>query len=134
MIQGVVTNLEAMIQIFNAMFETGTFMLLALFLASAFFGLITGFHMASISIVIPMLMTVDLGRGEFMALLYFAYCAAYFGYYFSPLHMCQIFTNEYMKVRIQGLYRVYRPYIAFILIHLLVSYFALSQILPLLLG
>ncbi|MCL2566194.1 MAG: DUF401 family protein [Defluviitaleaceae bacterium] len=134
MIQGVVSNLDGMIAIFNAMFETGTFMLLAIFLASVFFGLITGFHMASISIVIPMLMTLELPMGQFMALMYFAYCAAYFGYYFSPLHMCQIFTNEYMGVKIQKLYKVYRPYVAFMFIHLIVSYFALSYILPLIFG
>ena len=134
MIQGVVTNLYDMIGIFHALFETGTFMLLALFLASVFFGLITGFHMAPISIVIPMLMTLDLSLGHFMALMYFVYCSAYLGYYFSPLHMCQIFTNEYMGVRIQNLYRVYRPFVLFIVVHLIISYFALSHILPLMFG
>jgi len=136
MIQGVVNNLEALIETFGVMVYSGSggLMLLALFLASALFGLITGFQMAAMSIVVPMLMTLNLGPGEFMALLYFVYCSAYLGYYFSPLHMCQIFTNEYMGVSLQNLYRVYRPYAAFMVVHLAISYFILSNILPIIFG
>jgi len=134
MIQGVVSNLDALIGVFSTMMESGTLMLLALFLAAVFFGVITGFHMASIGFVIPMIMTLDLGHGEFLALLYFVYCAAYFGYYFSPLHMCQIFTNQYMNVKMKDLYSIYRPFAACIVIWLTVSYLALSQILPMMFG
>ena len=135
-IQGVVSNLEGLTAFFGNMVGSGSgsLMLLALFLASVFFGFITGFHMASIGIVIPMLMMLDLNLGTFMALMYFVYCSAYLGYYFSPLHMCQIFTNEYMGVKMQGLYRVYTPFVAFIVIHLIVSYFVLSHILPVMFG
>jgi len=134
MIQAVVSNLDALLAVFSTMLESGAFMILALFLAAVFFGVITGFHMASIGFVIPMIMTLDLGRGEFLALLYFVYCAAYFGYYFSPLHMCQIFANQYMDVKMSSLYRVYIPFAAFILGWMIVSYLALSQILPMMFG
>ena len=134
MIQGVVSNLDQLIGVFHAMMESGAFMILALFLAAVFFGLITGFHMASIGFVIPMIMTLDVSRGEFLALLYFVYCAAYFGYYFSPLHMCQIFTNQYMNVRMKDLYRIYRPFAAVIFVWTIISYMALSRILPMMFG
>ena len=130
MIQGVVSNMDALINVFATAIESGTFKLLALFLAAVFFGLITGFHMASIGFVLPMLMAFDLARGEFLALLYFVYCAAYIGYYFSPLHMCQIFTNQYMKVRMKDLYRLYRPFAAFAFLWLIISFLALNQLLP----
>jgi len=134
MIQAVVSNLDALLAVFSTMLESGAFMILALFLAAVFFGVITGFHMASIGFVLPMIMTLELGHGEFLSLLYFVYCAAYFGYYFSPLHMCQIFTNQYMDVKMSSLYRVYIPFAAFILGWLVVSYLALSQILPMMFG
>jgi len=136
MIQGVVNNLDGLIALFGTMVyaDAGFLMLLPLFAGSAFFGLITGFHMASVSIMLPMLMTLPLGFGEFLALMYFVYCAAYLGYYFSPLHMCQIFTNEYMGVKMQHLYKVYRPYFAFMLIHLIISYFVLRAVLPMIFG
>jgi len=134
MIQGVVSNLDGLIAVFSTMMESGALMILALFLAAVFFGMITGFHMASIGFVIPMIMTLDLSHGEFLALLYFVYCAAYFGYYFSPLHMCQIFTNQYMDVKMKSLYRVYIPFASFVLGWMVVSYLALSQILPMMFG
>lgn len=134
MIQGVVSNMDGLIAVFSTMLESGAFMILALFLAAVFFGMITGFHMASIGFVLPMIMTLDLAHGEFLALLYFVYCAAYFGYYFSPLHMCQIFTNQYMDVKMKSLYRIYIPFALFILGWLVVSYLALSQLLPIMFG
>ena len=134
MIQVVVSNLDELLALFSTIVESGAFMVVALFLAAVFFGLITGFHMASVGFVLPMIMTLDLGHGEFLALLYFVYCAAYFGYYFSPLHMCQIFTNQYMDVKMKSLYRIYVPFAAFVLGWLVVSYLVLSQILPMIFG
>ena len=134
MIQGIVSQLSGLAGLFQQMFATGTLVLPALMLASFFFGLITGFHMAALSMVLPMLMTLDIGLGQMLAYMYFTYCWAFVGYYFSPLHMCQIFTCEYMDVKIKDLYKVYAPLMVTITIFLFVSYFAFSQILPLIFG
>jgi len=120
--------------LFSVMVESGAFMVVALFLAAVFFGFITGFHMASVGFVLPMIMTLDLGHGQLLVLVYFIYSAAYVGYYFSPLHMCQIFTNQYMDVKMKSLYRIYVPFAAFILVWLTVSYLILSLLLPMMFG
>ena len=134
MIQGVVGHLSGLTDLFHQMFATGTLILPALMLASLLFGLITGFHIASLSIVLPMIMSLNLGTGQMLAYMYFSYCWAFLGYYFSPLHMCQIFTCEYMEVSIKDLYKVYAPLIVIVTAFLFVSYFAFSQILPLIYG
>ena len=134
MIQGVVSQLAGLAGLFQQMFATGALVLPALMLASFFFGLITGFHMASLSMVLPMIMTLDIGMGQMLAYMYFTYCWAFLGYYFSPLHMCQIFTCEYMDVTIKDLYKVYAPLMVAATVFLFVSYFAFSQILPLIFG
>ena len=134
MIQAVVSNLDELLALFSVMVESGAFMVVALFLAAVFFGFITGFHMASVGFVLPMIMTLDLGHGQLLVLVYFIYSAAYVGYYFSPLHMCQIFTNQYMDVKMKSLYRIYVPFAAFILVWLTVSYLILSLLLPMMFG
>jgi hypothetical protein len=116
------------------MFDTSALLLLALFIAPIFFAVITGMALVPIGIITPILMALGLGRGEFMAYFYFLYVAAFLGYFFTPIHMCQIFTNEYMGLKARQLYRVYPAFAAFMILWLIVSYFALSNILPALFG
>ncbi|MDL2225217.1 DUF401 family protein [Eubacteriales bacterium OttesenSCG-928-M02] len=134
MISGIVQQLPSLIAIFEGMFRSGTFMLLALVLASLFFGLITGFQTAPMSIVFPMLLTLSLGKGELLAYTYIVYVVSFLGYYFSPLHMCQLFTCEYMGVKMNGLYRAYMPYVLAIILWLAISYTGLRILLPIMMG
>ena len=134
MIQGVVGNLDGLIEIFQVMFYMDTLLLVVLFIAPIFFAAITGMHMAAIGIVIPILMALNLGMGEFMAYLYLMYCAAFIGYFYTPIHMCQIFTIEHMGVKMEQLYRVYLPFAGFMVVWLFASYFLLSNVLPMIFG
>jgi integral membrane protein (TIGR00529 family) len=134
MIEGIVKNLSGLTGLFEAMFNTGTFTLPALILGSLFFGMITGFHMMPMGIVFPMLLGLSLSKGELLAYVYFVYCWSFLGYYFSPLHMCQIFTCEYMGVKPGALFKEYAPLIAFICLYLTGSFFVLRAVLPMIMG
>ena len=134
MIQGIVTQLPGLLQIFTNMFQVEALMLPALVLTSLFFGLITGFQIVPMGIVFPMLLSLSLGRGSLMAYTYIVYCCSFLGYYFSPLHMCQLFTCEFMGVKTNQLYRTYIPFVVSILLWLLLSYFALSLVLAMIMG
>lgn len=131
-IKDLILNMEGLLGVFNTMFSQSNSLISIFsifFISSVFFGYITGNIMAPLAIVLPMLSQLDLGLDMLYVFVYFVYGASFLGYYFSPLHLCQVFTLDIMKVTTGQLYKEYRLYAPTILILFIVSAFILRFIL-----
>ena len=59
-------------------------------------------------IVLPLVALLSVPHATSLYLTFVVFVGAYFGYFFSPLHLCQVFTNEYLKVSTGEIYKEYR--------------------------
>lgn len=112
-IKEIILSMDSLLIIFNNMFDYShnSFYILAIFfLTSLFFGFITGNINAALAIVLPMVSQLDVGGNLLYLYIYFAYGSSFMGYYFSPVHLCQVFTLQVMEADIKDLYREYSKY------------------------
>lgn len=92
------------------------------FLASSFvLGYITGLNNTPLAIMLPFISEFNISGGLVYVIAYFVFGVSFLGYYFSPLHLCQAFTVEHMKVSTGELYKEYRFYAPLLLLFLIVS-------------
>ena len=127
-VQETILSLEELIGIFSAMFHSGVYSLLAIIFAALFFGSITGLMISSLGVVLPLVASLGLSGNEVLPYVYFVFCSAYCGYFFSPLHMCQILTNNYIGVKTGDLWIEYRYLILFLIAFLGISFSVLRLI------
>lgn len=128
----IIINMDGLISVFNNMLETSgsiVSMLMVFLISSFFFGYITGNQAVALGIILPMVAQLnDLGQ-SFYLYIYFVFGSSFLGYYFSPLHLCQIFTLEEMGVTTGEVYKEYRFYAPALLISLIISLFIFKLIL-----
>lgn len=88
---------------------------------------LTGFLSASatsaIGITLPLLLPALALSPNPIPLVMLMYCSAFIGYLISPLHLCQVLTLEYFKVKISELYKEYIIVIPLTFVVSLVVYF-----------
>ncbi len=116
LLQNVIGSLDQMLNSFQSMVGDGIFGMVILSLGGAFFSFITGLSLTSYGIVLPLLAGLALPDNTTLVFAYSIFICSYIGYYFSPLHLCQVFTNEYLKVETGTLYKEYTKYFLFAII------------------
>jgi len=127
-VQQTVLSLDGLIGFFSAMFHSGGYSLLAILLVSVFFGMITGVIMAPFGVILPLVASLGLSENELMAYVYFIFATGFCGYFFSPLHLCQVLTNNHMGVTTCELWKEYRYFVLFTVVFLGVSFFVIRMI------
>lgn len=123
-IKEMIGKMDAMIVMLQTYVQnlTGVIPILLVFCAvSILLGMSTGFQVASLGIILPLLNYLQLASRETLFYVYFVFCATYLGYFFSPLHMCQLFTNDYLEVKTIALYREYRYFIVLMVLNLIIT-------------
>jgi len=70
-----------------------------------FVALATGSSMAAIAIILPILLPLFPAAPASIPLLSMLFISSTFGYFFSPLHLCLILTNEYFKTEYTEIYK-----------------------------
>ncbi len=70
-----------------------------------FVALATGSSMAAVAIILPILLPLFPAAPASIPLLSMLFISSTFGYFFSPLHLCLILTNEYFKTEYMQIYR-----------------------------
>lgn len=114
LIKEIILRMDDLLIIFNSMLhysESIVYILFIFLITSIFFGMITGSQEVAIAVILPMLAQVDVGSYALYKYIYFIYAASFMGYYFSPLHLCQVFTIEIMGAKIGDVYIEYAKYI-----------------------
>lgn len=121
----IILNMEGLLGIFHNMFNMSSGSILSMIviflISSFFFGYITGNQTAALAIIIPIVSQLNITNRILYVYTYFAFGASFLGYFFSPLHLCQAFTLEHMKVSTNELYKEYKFYAPTLLLVLIVS-------------
>lgn len=112
MMQGFIQNLDQVIATLTGSLGTGATALIAYALTSLFLSLITGTSMTPLGIVLPLVVAMPQSQGMLLAGVFLILASSYMGYFFSPLHLCQVLTLDYLKCSTQSLYKEYGSYVA----------------------
>lgn len=131
-VKEIILRMDSLLLIFNALFSNSDNVFYTLFIflvTSILFGFITGNQGAALAVTLPMLAQLDVTNEALYIYIYFAYAAAFIGYYFSPLHLCQAFTAEVMGAKTGDLYKEYKYHAAIMFIALIGTFFMFRMIL-----
>lgn len=126
-----ILNMNELLLLFSSMFNAGSSMFSILFIfliSSVFFGIVTGNQTAALAIILPMISQLKVPLDMIYVYTYFSFACTFVGYFFSPIHLCQAFTIQYMKVTTMELYKEYMLYVPISLIILFGSVYLMTFI------
>jgi len=122
LIQGVMGKMEAISSLLSSIFNNPQTIMLGIIFTSFFFGMSTGFQPTALGIVLPILATLPLSENRILLYCHSTFVWSFVGYFFSPLHLCQLFTCEYLKISTLDLYKDYKKFFFYLIIILILSY------------
>lgn len=125
-VKEIILRMDSLLALFTNIFNSNESILstlLIFLLISLFFGFITGNQGAALAVILPMLVQLNLSGNELYIYIYFVYGAAFVGYFFSPLHLCQAFTVQLMGAKTGDLYKEYWKYAVLMFLILISTFF-----------
>lgn len=128
LIQGIVGQMSVLTTTLASILASPETVLLGIVGISFFFGITTGFQPTALGIILPILSGLALSSGRLLIFTHFTFTWAFIGYYFSPLHLCQLFTCTFMGVKTSDLYKAYWKFFLALVAILIANYFILSAI------
>ncbi len=114
LMKDIILEMDGLLGMIDGIFISLNNQILILFIligVSIFFGMITGYSSMGLAVTIPIVLMMGLGERELYQYLYFLIGSGFLGYFFSPIHLCQLLTVQEMGVSTGELYKEYRPYI-----------------------
>lgn len=108
-VQNTVKSLDQVMYGVTLLFNSvsGFSILLVIAAASVLFGLTTGLSMVPLGIILPLLGSLPLGDYARLCYTCFIFIWSFLGYFFSPLHMCQLLTVKHVGCSNGAVYRQY---------------------------
>lgn len=128
LIQATISNFPDFNRMLESLLSNPNTLIISMIGISTFFGLATGFQPAALGVIIPVIGGMSLSLARMTALAHIAFAWSFVGYFFSPLHLCQLFTVEYMKLDNSEVYKKYSKFIIILVIALLIENFVLLSI------
>ncbi len=103
-IQNIIANLNEVMLTFQNLFSNseGIVVLLVIVVASLIFGLATGLSYVPMGILFPIIGSLSLPSEVLLIYVFFIFCWGFIGYFYSPLHLCQLLTVKSMCINGQG--------------------------------
>jgi len=126
LIQGVIDKMESLTAFLTMIFSSPDTIIFGIIIISFFFGMTTGFQPTALGVVLPILTMLPLTENQFLFYTHFTFAWSFVGYFFSPLHLCQLFTCEYLDVSTAELYKEYWKLFLSLVAVLMVNYFILG--------
>ena len=121
LIQGTIGNFPEFNKMLESLLSNPNTLIASMIGISAIFGLATGFQPAALGVIIPVIGSMAISLSRMTVLAHIAFAWSFVGYFFSPLHLCQLFTVEYMKVKNFQVYKTYLRFIVILVIALLIE-------------
>lgn len=97
-VQNLIKSQSGVMQLCSNLFlsSSGLSVLFVIMLISVALGLATGLNLVSMGILLPLIQMLPISVEEKLIYVFFVCVWAFIGYYYSPLHLCQILSNAYM--------------------------------------
>ncbi len=131
--QNIVGGMDEMLELFRRLIggQTGWAFLALVALAGTVFGLATGLMYLSVGILIPIAASLPYAsEGARLIALSYTFCWSFLGYYFSPIHLCQLLTDQEVGCTVGERYRNYLPFMVVLPAITVMLYFVYHLILP----
>lgn len=124
-VQNTIKSLDQVMSGFGTLFNnaSGFSILLVIAFAAVLFGLTTGLSMVPLGIILPMINSLPLAPAEKMVYCFFIYIWSFLGYFFSPLHMCQLLTVKHVGCGNGPVYREYSKLIPCLAVYSFVLFY-----------
>lgn len=121
LIQATISNFPEFSRILESLLSNPNTLIISIIGISAIFGLSTGFQPAALGVIIPVIGSMAFSIETMTVLAHITFSWSFVGYFFSPLHLCQLFTVEYMKIKNSEVYKTYLKFIVVLIIALLIE-------------
>ena len=97
-VQNLIRSQTSVMSLFSSLFlsVSGFSVLLVIMFIAVVLGLSTGLNMVSLGILLPLVQGLPISVTEKLLYVFFIYIWSFIGYYYSPLHLCQILSNSYV--------------------------------------
>ena len=108
-IQNTIKSADSLINGFSAVFagSQGMVLALAIFVFAVIISVTTGLSYTAMGIIMPMLMALNLSLTQITIFGFFVFASSFCGYFFSPLHLCQLLTIQTMGCSPKSVYKEY---------------------------
>ncbi len=121
LIQGTISQLDDFNSMLVSLLANQSTLIISIIGISAVFGLATGYQPTSLGVILPVLATLPISVMRMTALGHVVYMWSFIGYFFSPLHLCQLFTVEYMCIKNGEVYKRYSKFIIALVVAVLIE-------------
>ena len=128
LIQNTISRMDYLNNFLLHIFGNTDTLILGVIVTSLFFGITTGLSYSSLGVILPILTQLSLSNNRLILFTHFAFVWGFVGYFFSPLHLCQLFTCDYLGIKTSDLYKEYRKFILGLVAVLIILYFVLTSI------
>lgn len=108
-IQNTIKSADSLINGFAGVFANsqGIILALAIFAFAVIISVTTGLSYTAMGIIMPMLMALNLSLTQITIFGFFVFASSFCGYFFSPLHLCQLLTIQTMGCSPKSVYKEY---------------------------
>jgi hypothetical protein len=127
-VQNTIKSLDGVMNGFTDLFNnaSGFSILLVIAFAAVLFGLTTGLSMVPLGIILPMVNNLPLTVNMKLVYCFFIYIWSFLGYFFSPLHMCQLLTVKHVGCGNGPVYKEYSKLIPCLAVYSFVLFYLYS--------
>ena len=130
-IQNTIKSADTLINGFSHIFVNnhGIVLALAIFAFALLISVTTGLSYPAIGVIMPMIASLGLGTTELTIYAFFVFVCTFIGYFFSPLHLCQLLTMQAMGCQPKNVYKEYAKLIPLVSVSAFVLFFVYQIIL-----
>ncbi len=127
-VQNTIKSLDQVMSGFSTLFAnaSGFSILLVIAFAAVLFGLTTGLSMVPLGIILPLINSLPLATNAKLVYSFFVYVWSFLGYFFSPLHMCQLLTVKHVGCGNGPVYKEYSKLIPCLAVYSFVLFYLYS--------
>ncbi len=106
-IQNTILQMTDIMNAFNNILQNPSILviLFAVIGGCLFIGLVTGMHLSTLGVFIPIMLAAPMEPNYRLLIIFFLYIWSILGYYYSPLHLCQLLTIKYIKTSTKTVYK-----------------------------
>lgn len=114
LIQGIIVQMNSLSPIIAYVFSNPKTIIPGIIAISFMLGMMTGQQITAVGVVLPILVALPISDNLLLLYCYLTFMWGFMGYFFSPLHLCQILTCECLNVSAIDLYKEKKYWMFFI--------------------
>lgn len=129
-IQNTIKSADSLILWFGNIFadSQGLVLAVAIFIFAVILSVTTGLSYTAIGVIMPMVLSLGLSVNHIAIFAFFVFTSSFCGYFFSPLHLCQLLTIQTVGCPIKDVYKEYSKLIPCLVVYAFALFFIYQMI------